>query len=196
MTYYFKGTDIINHAKNYFYNEYSVDIQIENFKNMTLIQLIAIKRENEKLAVLMKEFHNRYQTPEQDEKAIDFYNMMINLYITDKDAYEQDRNNNFENFEKENEIMEMNKKLLQNYFFAVNRYKTDPKYVSYAKYNDALSLAIKNLSVEGKDKTKYNKKIYDNTEVLCECGAHSYRKVLARHRRSDLHAKRMEKLNK
>jgi hypothetical protein len=50
------------------------------------------------------------------------------------------------------------------------------------------------LSNESKEKTKFNKKNYDNTEVLCECGAHSYRKNLAAHRKSALHVRKMEKI--
>ena len=49
---------------------------------------------------------------------------------------------------------------------------------------------------EIKVKPKFNKKIYDRTEVLCECGAHSYRNVLARHRKSALHARKMDILLK
>jgi hypothetical protein len=190
MSCFFKGTNILNHAKDFFYDEYSIENQIEKFKDMTLIQLSALKRENEQLAVEMELSNNTYHTQHQDTVFTDFDKMIIELYPLDtQDAYF-----NPKKYDENKKILYENRKLLNEYFRAQNRYKSDPEYRDYAKYNDALSLAIKNLSDESKEKTKFNKKIYDRTEVLCECGAHSYRNVLARHRKSALHARKMEKI--
>ena len=191
MTTFFKGTNIPNHAKDFFSEEYSIENQIENFKYMTLKQLVALKRENEQLAVEMELSNNTYQTQYQVKLFTDFDNTITDLYSLDtQDAYF-----NPKKYDENKAILYENRKLLNEYFRAQNRYKSDPEYRDYAKYNDALTLSIKNLSDESKEKTKFNKKIYDRTEVLCECGAHSYRNVLARHRKSALHARKMEKIN-
>lgn len=188
MTSFFKNTTILNHAKDYFCDEYSIENQIEKMKDLTLKQLIALKRENEQLAVEMELANDTYQTQHQLTAFSDFDRMIREMYPIDI----QDSYFNPKKYDENKSILKKNRDFLQVYFKEQNRYKSDPNCNNYSKYNDALLLAIKNLSDESKDKSKFNKKIYDNTEILCECGAHSYRKNLAGHRRSALHARKME----
>ena len=191
MSSYFLGTDIPNHAKDFFYDEYSIENQIEKFKDMTLLELTALQRENKQLGVEMKLSENTYKTQRQNTVFTDFDKMIIELYPIDT----QNMYFKPEKYEKHKLIQKRNRTFINEMFKAQNRYKSDPTYDKYySKYNDALTLAIKNLSVESKGNAKYNKKIYDNTEVFCECGAHSYRKNMSGHRKSDLHARKMEKL--
>ena len=193
MSCFFKGTNILNHAKDFFYDEYSIENQIEKFKDMTLLELTALQRENKLLGVEMELSDNTYKTQRQDSVFTEFDKDIKSIYPIDT----QDMYFKLEKYEKHKLIQKRNRTFINEMFKAQNRYKSDPTYDKYySKYNDALTLAIKNLSDESKEKTKFNKKIYDRTEVLCECGAHSYRNVLARHRKSALHARKMEKLNK
>ena len=190
MTVFFIGSTILNHAKDFFGDEYDVNKQIEKFNDMTLIALSALKRENTQLKADIEYEGDSYRTQYQAKIFNDFDIMITDLYPIDtQDAYF-----NPKKYDENKDILKRNRALMSSYFINQNKYKTNPEHKEYSKYNDALNLAIKKLSTENNEKTKFNKKIYDNTEILCECGAHSYRKVLARHRKSALHVRNMEKL--
>lgn len=47
-----------------------------------------------------------------------------------------------------------------------------------------------------KTKSVFDKKEYYNEEIACECGCISYRKNLSRHKKSKLHEKKLEEVNK
>ncbi len=47
-----------------------------------------------------------------------------------------------------------------------------------------------------KSKNTFDKKKYDNEEIMCDCGCFSLRKNLSRHKTSKLHFKKLEELNR
>ena len=55
---------------------------------------------------------------------------------------------------------------------------------------------LKKLTELIKTKSVFDKNAYQNEEIACECGCISYRKNLSRHKKSKLHEKRLEEVNK
>lgn len=55
---------------------------------------------------------------------------------------------------------------------------------------------LKKLTELIKTKSVFDKNAYYNEEIACECGCISYRKNLSRHKKSKLHEKRLEEVNK